>query len=201
MKAKPEPGEISILAEILRELPKLDGDCKGVDPRVMDGGTHETRAAALELWSGCACLDACRAWALSEASGIESGIVGGIVFGKALPARCANGCPANAHALGLCLRCYRAAWRVAKRAEPPKAPKAPRPPKPRAQCVNGCDADAYSKGVCEKYYRTDLRAEVAAGLRERPTCVNGCDRPSHAKGLCHRCISQKRRDDAKARAG
>jgi hypothetical protein len=201
VKAKPEPGEIPLLAAILRGLPKLDGACKAVDPRVMDGATHETRDAALELCSRCPCLDACRAWALSEASGIKTGVVGGLVLGKVLPARCANGCQANAHALCLCLRCYRAAWRESTKATAPKAPKAPRPPKVRAQCVNGCEADAYSKGVCEKCYRTDLRAEVGAGLRERPTCINGCDRPSHAKGLCHSCISQKRRDDAKARAG
>lgn len=197
MIAKPEPGQIPLLAKILRELPKLDGDCKSVDPRVMDGGTHEARDAALALCSRCPCLDACRAWALSDESGIETGIVGGVVFGKALPARCANGCDANAHARGLCIPCYRAAWRASK----VTTPKAPRPPKPRAQCANGCDAEAYSRGLCEKCYRTDLRAEVSAGVRDRPTCINGCDRPSHAKGLCHSCISQKRREAKAAQAG
>src|SRR5271166_2763280 len=72
---------LDLLLKVLRDLPKLDGDCKDFDPRVFDGETEADVTAALAVCAGCPLRQQCREWALGDASGLTTGIVGGTVLG------------------------------------------------------------------------------------------------------------------------
>lgn len=83
MKARREAGLFAVLAEVLRELPKLpDPACAGrpelFDPAGEGEPASQVRtrhAAAVAICQGCACLTECRSWAETQRS--EGGVVGG----------------------------------------------------------------------------------------------------------------------------
>jgi WhiB family redox-sensing transcriptional regulator len=85
MSAHREPGWVSLLAEILRGAPRLDGGlCR--DRSLLFDAEHNDEqdreyatARAIELCRQCPCLAACRAWADAQPRGRLSGVVGGEV--------------------------------------------------------------------------------------------------------------------------
>lgn len=83
---------IDLIAAIIRcaegpnePVPTLDGACKSLPPRLFDGATEEDIAVATAACESCPVLSACRAWVLSDESGITTGVVGGLVLD--VPAR------------------------------------------------------------------------------------------------------------------
>jgi hypothetical protein len=79
-------GTLAALAAILRDTPKLDGLCKAhPDANVFDGETEADVAEALVTCARCPFRRQCADWAMSDESGISTGIVGGLVLD--VPAR------------------------------------------------------------------------------------------------------------------
>ena len=70
MSAHKEPGWVSLLAELLRGTPKLDGACVGRWPGLWDPPTKDEdppdseyrHSRALTICRNCSCLDACASW-------------------------------------------------------------------------------------------------------------------------------------------
>jgi len=71
---------VDLIAAIPRETTKLNGACKSLLPSVFDGKTAADVAEALDACARCPVLDACRARALTKASGVTRGVVGGLVL-------------------------------------------------------------------------------------------------------------------------
>lgn len=76
---------LELIAAIIADTPKLDGPCKTMAPRIFEGRTEADIDAALAACNSCGVRRQCAAWAMSETSGVTTGVVGGLVLD--VPAR------------------------------------------------------------------------------------------------------------------